>query len=86
MIPADSFARLDHLAQSILSLTNILQDAGPLMDSLETLTGEDLPSTLDATQTSLETAQQSADIIDNLLRTLSRIPFSLETPTILKSH
>jgi hypothetical protein len=66
---------LDILLESILSMSNIMQDAGPLIDSLQTLTGENLPATLAATQTSLDTAQQSADIIDNFLRLVSRIPF-----------
>ena len=66
---------LDTLLKSILSLTNILQDSGPLIESIQDLTGNSLPATIQATQTSLDTAQQSADIIDNLLRTISRIPF-----------
>ena len=66
---------LNILLESLLSLNNILQDSGILIDSLQDLTGNSLPETIQATQTSLSTAQQSAEIIDNLLRALSRIPF-----------
>ena len=68
-------SELDIVGESLLTLTNTIHDAGPLVDSLQTLTGNDLPATIEATQKSLDTAQQSAEIIDNLLRTISRIPF-----------
>ena len=72
---SNASSELDVLLKSLLSLSNILQDTEPLIDSIQELTGTTLPGTIDATQVSLTTAQESADIIDNLLRALSRIPF-----------
>jgi hypothetical protein len=47
-----------------------------MLDSLISLTGKDLPAAVSATQTSLASAQSSAQLIDNVLAALTRIPFS----------
>jgi hypothetical protein len=53
-----------------------IHDTNPMLDSLVSLTGKDLPTAINATQTSLESAQSSALLIDNVLTTLTSIPFS----------
>jgi len=68
-------AEVDLLLESLTTLNGMLQDAHPLLDSLQTLTSDSLPDTIRTTQASLETAQGSADVIDNLLRIVSSIPF-----------
>lgn len=68
-------AELTHLEESLLTMTALLQDVDPLLTSLQELTGENLPETLAATQNSLATAQQSADIVDTVLRAVTAIPF-----------
>lgn len=68
-------AELTHLEETLLTMTALLQDADPLLASLQELTGENLPETLAATQSSLTTAQQSADIVDTVLRAITAIPF-----------
>jgi hypothetical protein len=45
-----------------------------MLDSLISLTSHDFPAAVDATQTSLASAQGSAQLIDNVLATLSSIP------------
>jgi chromosome segregation ATPase len=64
-----------YLEESLLTMAKFIQNADPLLVSLQGLTGENLPSTLRATQDSLKTAQQSSDIIETVLRAISSIPF-----------
>jgi len=66
---------VDILIDTLTNLNRMLTDTHPLLTSLQALTGESLPGTLKTTQASLNTAQGSADIIDNLLRLVSSIPF-----------
>ena len=57
------------------ALAQTIHDTNPMLDSLTLLTSKDLPAAIDATQTSLAAAQSSAQLIDNVLATLSSIPF-----------
>lgn len=66
----------------VISLKNTLEATGrairatnPIIASLSNLMKNDLPDAIQATQMSLETAQSSARLIENFLRTLSSIPF-----------
>jgi len=52
-----------------------IHDTDPMLDSLISLTNNDLPAAVSATQTSLESAQSSALFIDNALSALTSIPF-----------
>ena len=61
---------------TIQAVTLAIHDTNPILDSLVSLTGEDLPAAVNATQTSLASAQSSALLIDNVLATLTSIPFS----------
>jgi hypothetical protein len=58
------------------ALAQAIHDSGPMLDSLSNLAGKDLPAAVIATQTSLASAQGSALLIDNILGTLTSIPFS----------
>jgi hypothetical protein len=53
-----------------------IHDSNPMLDSLISLTGKDLPAAVSAAQTSLASAQSSALLIDNVLSALTSIPFS----------
>ncbi len=66
---------VDSLESATETLAQSLQDSNPLMESLVSLVGKDLPATITATQTSLTSAQTSAVLIDNTLATISKIPF-----------
>lgn len=57
------------------ALAQMLKDTAPMLESLTDLAGKDLPSAVLATKTSLASAQSSAQLIDSLLATLSKIPF-----------
>jgi septal ring factor EnvC (AmiA/AmiB activator) len=58
------------------ALAKTIHDTGPMLDSLSTMAGKDLPAAIKATQTSLASAQSSALLIDNILGALTSIPFS----------
>jgi chromosome segregation ATPase len=64
---------------SLLDTTQALGDtihaSGPMLDSLNNLTSKDLPNTITATQSALLSAQSSAQLMDNVLSTLTSIPF-----------
>ena len=64
---------LDSVQASVTvdTLGKSIQDSEPMMDSLVVLMGEDLPETISSAQTSLSSAQESAKIIDAVLRALT---------------
>jgi hypothetical protein len=66
---------VESLQTTTQALSQTISDTNPLLDSLTSLTSKDFPAALDATQTSLASAQGSALLIDNTLATLSSIPF-----------
>ena len=63
------------LQTTIQALASAIQGTNPMFNSLATLTSEDFPNAIDATQTSLASAQSSAKLIDNVLTALTSIPF-----------
>jgi hypothetical protein len=75
-------ASLKSSIESVTSVENTLnatattiETSGPMLDTLAGLMKDDLPTTISSTQTSLISAQESARIIDTVLRALTRIPF-----------
>lgn len=58
------------------ALALAIHDMSSMFDSLSTLATEDFPESIHATQTSLESAQSSALVIDNTLAVLTSLPFS----------
>ncbi len=73
LLAADS--ALDSLVSTLDGVNESLQGMDPTLTALSTLLGKDLPGTIEATQDSLDSAQTSARNIDNVLTSLSRIPF-----------
>jgi ABC-type transporter Mla subunit MlaD len=60
------------LLQSTLKATaDAIGSSGPMMDSIATMMTEDLPTTIGATQSSLEAVGKSTKIIDTVLRALT---------------
>ncbi len=64
-------ASVTALSVTVDTLGKSIQDSEPMMDSLVVLMGEDLPETISSAQTSLSSAQESAKIIDAVLRALT---------------
>ncbi|TDA63406.1 MAG: hypothetical protein D9V45_14780 [Chloroflexi bacterium] len=73
LLAADS--ALESLASTLDGVNESLQGMDPTLTALSTLLGKDLPGTIEATQDSLDSAQTSARNIDNVLTSLSRVPF-----------
>lgn len=63
------------LKDALLSLAQTSHEADPVLASLVELTGTSLPDTITSIQSSLATAQESADVMENVLKLVSRIPF-----------
>lgn len=68
-------ATVGTLNSTVQTLAKSITDTVPLMDSLTTVLGKDFPRTIETTQKSLDSAQASAEIIDNVLRLVTSIPF-----------
>jgi peptidoglycan hydrolase CwlO-like protein len=65
---------VNSLEEAILSIAQSVHDSSLVVDSVAELIGEDIQTTIDNTQVSIDSAQASAQVIDNILSTLSRIP------------
>jgi hypothetical protein len=70
-----TMADVASLKTTTLALAQAIHDTNPALDSLANLTRKDFPAAVSATQTSLASAQSSALLIDNVLGTLTSIPF-----------
>ncbi len=62
------------LQNTTAALAQSIHAAQPMMDTLVKLLGQDLPNTITATQTSLDSAAASALLIDNVIGTISGLP------------
>jgi len=63
------------LENTIKATSRAFGDTTPIADSLIPLVDEDLPKTILSAQTSLNSAQTSAELIENALTTITSIPF-----------
>jgi hypothetical protein len=74
-----SLADAVEMAESLeTAMTNVGQAAGdtaPTLDSVGRMVGEQLPETLKATQDTLASVAQSAQLIDDVLSVVTAIPF-----------
>lgn len=66
---------LSTLEAALLSLGQSITTAVPVITDLETLVGGSMPSTITSLQTSLTSAQETARVIEDVLRAVSQIPF-----------
>jgi len=68
------------LQDTLFTTAEALKSTEPMLNSVVEMMDNDLPSTIAATRTSLETAQESAKIIDSVLEALSIFPFVTYEP------
>jgi uncharacterized phage infection (PIP) family protein YhgE len=68
-------ASIDALQTTVDTLAKSINDTTPLVDSFISLLSNELPNSIEATQTSLNSAQSSAKIMDNVLKVVTSIPF-----------
>jgi methyl-accepting chemotaxis protein len=71
----NAISNLVALNHTLLSTGEAINSTTPLITTFSTITTEDLPNTLYATQNSLLTAQSSARLIENVLTRVTGIPF-----------
>jgi hypothetical protein len=69
-----SISSLTTLELTVEATARSIQDTTPMVDTLVILSGEDLPATVTSAQLSLTAAQDSAEIIDSVLRFVSNLP------------
>lgn len=65
---------MDSLQGMAEGISDAVDSAGPTLDELSSLVGDDLPLTIRSLQSSLESGATSAMNIDSVLNALSRIP------------
>lgn len=70
----NSVDMIGSLQATVETTAEAIGTTDPLLEEISGLLAEKLPNTIRATQTSLETAQQSAATIDMVLRAMSGIP------------
>jgi chromosome segregation ATPase len=70
--PAEDMASLESATQA---LAQTIHDTNPMLDTFISLTSNEFPAAVDATQTSLASSQGSAMLVDNMLAALANIPF-----------
>jgi ABC-type transporter Mla subunit MlaD len=70
----NSVDMIGNLQSTVETTAKAISSTDPLLGEIAVLMGDKLPNTVRATQTSLETAQQSAAAIDTVLRALSGLP------------
>ncbi len=63
------------MESTLTTVAESLAETPELLDAISDLISNDLPDTIGATQASLEAAQSSAEIIENVLIILTSIPF-----------
>lgn len=84
VIAADSLASaqdsVTSLGSTIDTLAESIEATGPMLVEIENLMGVELPATISSTQQSLAAAQESALIIESLLKAITSIPLFRGTP------
>lgn len=75
-------ASITALEVTVDTLGKSIEDSAPMIDLLAVLMGEDLPDTISSAQTSLSSAQESAKIIDAVLRALTIFNPNIYNPRV----
>ncbi len=71
---ASSVETIGNLQATIETTASTISSTQPMLEEISTMLKNDVPNTIQATQQTLLTAQQSAQVIDGVLMTLSSIP------------
>jgi len=61
---------VDALSDMLSTTATSVEDTKPVLDKLNTFMGDELPSTIESATTSLETAQQAAQVLDGAIKSL----------------
>ncbi len=68
------------LQTAIQAVAQTIHETNPMLDTMAHLTSNDFPAAIEATQTSLASAQSSALLIDNVMAALTSIPLLPTAP------
>lgn len=68
------------LQETTGTISSAIHNSDPMLDTIINMTGNDIPTAINTTQSSLASAQTSALIIDNVLSALTSVPFSSISP------
>jgi methyl-accepting chemotaxis protein len=69
-----SVVSINTLAQTVSAIGVTINTTSPLLDSVATLIGEELPASVESTRQSLISAQQGAAVMDSVLGVITAIP------------
>lgn len=67
-------ASIDALEGTVQATAGTLEVTTPVIATLTSITQDDLPNALEAAQTSLDSAQESAQVIDSVMSALASLP------------
>ena len=73
------------LSIMLSSTATSVEDTQPIIQQIGDFMGEKLPSTLESAATSLLTAQQGAEVLDNTLKSLEAFRFLLSSAPLISS-
>lgn len=71
---------LEAVESTTRQVAQAVDESAPLIDTLSTLTGDDLPTIINTTQQSLDAAQEAAQTVDLILTALNTVPL-INLPT-----
>lgn len=67
----DTAATIRSLSQTFVSVSVTITETGPIISTMADLAGQDLPQTVNATRQALDSAQETAQVVDGVLGALS---------------
>jgi uncharacterized protein YukE len=74
---------VDALSDMLSTTAISVEDTKPVLDQLNTFMGIELPATLESATTSLETAQQAAEVLDGAIKSLDTFRFVLSSVPLI---
>lgn len=75
-------ASVTSLEGTMSTLSQTVEDTLPIMETTATLLDEELPATIEAIQTSLNSAYETAEVVDNVLSALTFLNRDLYNPDV----
>jgi len=81
-VVGETTVTIDQVSTTTANLALAIDDTQPTLDSLATLVGEDIPDTIGDVQETIPNIAQTAKVVDDTLRLLSKIRFEETIPII----
>ena len=74
---------VDALSEMLSTTATTVEDTKPVLDEIDTIMADTLPSTLEATTDSLYTAQEAAQVLESTIQSLDAFRFLLSATPLL---